>query len=155
MKCQNAEKLILLKDSGEIKPEQNRVLKSHLSECEACRQFQQVLSKSLNTFQTMEEPSAKVMQNVLRVARVNAPEKELTHLFGLKPALATAASLLIALGILFATFNPDKVGMEFVITKTQLLESEDQIVSVIYDGFSEDDLAFNFLMTYEDNYASL
>ncbi len=40
--------------------------------------------------------------------------------------------------------------MEFVVTETQLLSAEDQIVSVMYEGLSDDDLAFNFLMTYEE-----
>ena len=39
----------------------------------------------------------------------------------------------------------------YTVTETQLLDSEDQVVSIMYDGLSEDDLAFNFLMTYRDD----
>jgi hypothetical protein len=41
--------------------------------------------------------------------------------------------------------------MVYTVTETQLLDPDDQVVSIMYDGLSEDDLAFNFLMTYRDN----
>jgi len=40
--------------------------------------------------------------------------------------------------------------MELEVTNTQMMESEDQIVDVMYSGLSEDDLAFNFFMTFEE-----
>ena len=51
---------------------------------------------------------------------------------------------------LFSAFGPGKVGMEVVVTEGQLLEPDDQFVNVMYSGLSEDDLAFNFLMTYDE-----
>jgi predicted anti-sigma-YlaC factor YlaD len=151
MKCQEAEKLLLLQDSGEMAAKRANPLAAHLHDCDPCRKFQHALMEAHNSFQTLEEPSAKVMQDILREARLNAPEKKTARIFALRPALAMAASLLIGLGIFFTNFSPDKVGLELVVTETQLLSSSDQLVSVMYEGLSEDDLAFNFLMTYEGN----
>jgi len=150
MKCNEAEKSILLQDSGELAGNRVNALTAHLNECENCRDFQQSIMESRITFHAMEEPGIKVVQDVLREARRLAPEKKSARIFGLKPALAMAASVMIGLGIFFSAFGPGKVGMELDMTETQLLESEDQIVSVMYSGLSEDDLAFNFLMTYEE-----
>ena len=149
MKCQDAEKQILLQDSGELAAKQARPLAAHLHGCKPCRQFQHALVESQGIFQTVEEPGAKAIQNVLREARLNAPEKRHLAIFRWKPVLAMAASVMIGLGFFSLTLRPDKVGMELVVTDTQLLESEDQFVNVMYSGLSEDDLAFNFLMTYE------
>ncbi|MDF7806083.1 hypothetical protein P4E94_01450 [Pontiellaceae bacterium B12219] len=155
MNCQNAQKQILLQDSGELPKKYTNRLAAHLHDCEPCRQFQFALLESQPFFQPLEEPSAQVVQNVLREARLNAPEKKALKIRILKPAMAAAASLMIGLGIFFSLNGSDKVAMELVVGKTQLLTVDDQISSVIYSGLSDDDLAFNFLMTYEDNYASL
>jgi len=154
MKCQEAEKLLLLQDSGEMPPNQANALATHLHNCNACREFQHAMIESQGYFRTKAEPSAKALQDVLREARLNAPKKKSPTLSVWKPALAMAASIVVVFGILMAP-GGNKVGMELVVTETQLLEAEDQAVSVMYEGLSEDDLAFNFLMTYEDSYASL
>lgn len=150
MKCHEAENYILLQDSGELPTDKTNALAAHLHDCEPCRKFQFTLLQSHTAFEVQEEPSVKAIQNVLREARLNGPDKKKARIFQWKPALAMAASLVIALGLFLATVSPDKVGMEFVVTETQLLESQDQLVSVMYSGVSEDDLAFNFLMTYEE-----
>ena len=150
MKCNEAEKLVLLQDSGELAGHQADILSGHLEECKNCRNFQQSIAKTGLAFQNMEEPSAKVVQNILREAGLNAPHRKPSRIFGLKPALAMAASAMIGLGLFFTVFSPGKVGMELVVTENQLLDSEDQFVNVMYSGLSEDDLAINFLMTYEE-----
>ena len=150
MKCKHAEKLILLRDSGELAGHQTDALSIHLGGCERCRGFQQAIVESKFAF-PMEEPRAKVMQDILREARLNAPQKKPARIFGLKPALAMAASAMIGLGLFLSTVGPGKVGMELDVSETQLLEANDQMISVMYSGLSEDDLAFNFLMTYEGN----
>ena len=150
MKCNEAEKLILLQDSGELATKWTGKLAVHLNHCEPCRHFQHTLVESQSAFQTLEEPSAKVMQDILREARLNAPTRKPAQIIRLKPALAMAASALIGLGLFFTLFTPGKVGMELVMSETQLFDTEDQIVSIMYSGLSEDDLAFNFLMTYEE-----
>ena len=61
------------------------------------------------------------------------------------------ASLAIVMGIFLSNVSSDKVAMVFTATETQLLDPDDQVVGVMYDGLSEDDLAFNFLTTYRDN----
>jgi anti-sigma factor RsiW len=155
MKCQDAEKWVLLQDSGEMPAKHENALATHLHDCNPCQQFQFALIESQHIFQTLEEPSATAVQNVLREARVNVPEKKRVTLWLFKPAFAAAAALIIGAGIFFSAFAPDKVGMEFVVTETQLLNADDQVASVMYSGLSDDDLAFNFLMTYEDSYASL
>ena len=126
-------------------------LAAHLHDCDPCRQFQHILIESQYATQSMEEPSTKVMQNILREARLNAPAMKPAKIFMLRPLVGIAASLLIGLSLFFTAFSPDKVGMELVVSETQLLDSTDQIVSVMYSGLSEDDLAFNFLMTYSGN----
>ncbi len=158
MKCQDAEKYILLQDSGEMPEKRANELAAHLHDCEPCQEFQFSLIESQVHFQTLEEePSATAMQNVLREARMNTPEGRNVRLphFGWRPAIGMAAALVIGLGLFFGQYSSDQVAMELVMTETQLLETEDQVASTIYDGFSDDDLAFNFLMTYEDSFASL
>jgi len=151
MKCNDAEKTILLQSSGELSARNAGALIAHLHDCESCREFQHALLESENGYSTTDEPSPKTMQNVLREARRNAPDRQHSRIFGLKPVLAMASSLAIILGVVLSNVTPDKVGMVFTVTETQLLDSDDQVVSVMYDGLSEDDLAFNFLMTYRDN----
>ena len=91
------------------------------------------------------------MNNIKREARRLAPEQKRIPLFvHWKPALAAAASVMIALGLFLSTFSPDRVGLELVMSDTELLNTQDQAISAMYDGLSEDDLAFNFLMTYDE-----
>jgi predicted anti-sigma-YlaC factor YlaD len=151
MKCKHAEKSILLKDSGELTPHQTGALAEHLDECTSCRAFERGLLESKTAFSPADEPNLKSLQNVLREARRNAPDRKHVKIFGLKPVLAMASSLAILLGIFLSNVSPDEVGLVFNVTETQLLDPDDQVVSVMYDGLSEDDLAFNFLMTYWDD----
>ena len=150
MKCIEAEKSILLQDSGELGTARAHALEAHLTQCDSCRQFRQVLADSAGAFDAGEEPSIKVMQDVLRTARTNAPARRHSPVFGWKPAMAMAAVAVAAIGLFLGSYSPDRLGMEFDIADAQLLEPEDQVVSIMYDGLSEDDLAFNFLMTYEE-----
>ena len=149
MKCGEAEKQILLKDSGEMAGKSADALLSHLRKCDECRRFQHALVESQEVFQTLEEPSATVLGNVKREARMLAPEPRPARIFRWKPALAMAASVLIGLGVFLTVFRPDHVGLELTMSETDLLAPGDQVVSVMYSGLSDDDLAFNFLMTYE------
>lgn len=151
MKCNDAEKLILLQDSGELSGKRIAALDIHLGACESCRGFVQFLAESAKGVDIGEEPPVKIVQNVLRAARTSAPEKKHVSIFGLKPALSMAACLVILAGLLVGHFNRNRVGLELFMTDAQLLEPEDQVVSVMYEGLSEDDLAFNFLMTYDDS----
>lgn len=150
MKCSEAEKNILLQDSGEWGSRNEGSLAAHLHDCESCRRFQHALVASQDQFSEMHEPSIKAVQNVLREARLNAPEKKRFLFSGaFKPALAMAAAGIIGMGLFFSFTSPGQVGMELVVSESQLLETEEQIVDLMYSGFSEDDLAFNFLMTFE------
>lgn len=151
MKCQKAEKTILLQGSGELSTRKVGVLAEHLHHCASCRDFQQALVESENLCTPADEPGLKTMQCVLRETRLNAPSRKHVRIFGLKPVLAMASSLAIILGIFLSNTGSDKVGMVFTTTETQLLDPDDQVVGVMYDGLSEDDLAFNFLMTYRDD----
>ena len=148
MKCNEAEKLILLQDSGEIAKKETGALAAHLHGCDPCRRFQHAMVEAQDVFQAAREPSATVLHNVKREARWLAPEKT-AQTFVLRPVLAIAASILIGFGIFFTVFR-DTVGLELMMTETELLDAPDQIVSVMYDGLTEDDLAFNFLMTYDE-----
>ena len=151
MKCPKAEKHLLLLDSGELSSRKSLILEEHLVDCAACRQFRSALHASESHYTATEEPSLHTMQNILREARRNAPERKQRPVIGLKPVLAMASSAAIVLGVVLTYVNPDKVGMVYTVMEAQLLEPDDQAVSVMYDGLSEDDLAFNFLMTYRDN----
>jgi len=149
MKCTEAEKWILLQDSAEDSGKHGGALAAHLHDCKSCQRFQHALSLSHDSVLATEDPSETVLNNVKREARRQAPEPKKALLFYWKPALAAAASVMIALGLFFSTVSPDRVGLELVMTDTELLDMKDQAISVMYAGLSEDDLAFNFLMTYE------
>ena len=151
MKCPKAEKTMLLRDSGELSARKAAVVGNHLDRCTPCREFHRALVASGNVYFPMEEPGLKTLQNVVRAARLNAPVRKPARVWGLKPVLAMAASLAIILGVFLSNVSSDKVGMIYTVTETQLLDPDDQVVSVMYEGLSEDDLAFNFLMTYRDN----
>ena len=150
MKCNEAEKYILLQDSGEISGKHGGVLAAHLRGCEACRRFQHALAESCGMIQASEEPSEAIVNNIKREARRLVPEQKQATFVYWKPAVAMAASAMIALGMFLSVFRPDHIGLELVMTETELLGSQDQVVSVMYGGLSDDDLAFNFLMTYEE-----
>ena len=150
MKCNHAERLILLQDSGEAAAGKAGALAAHLHDCGDCRRFQHALMEAHDSAAALAEPSAKVMQNILREARLAAPQRKSASHFLWKPAFAAAAaSVVVGLGFLVPALLSNPVGMELFVTATQLMETEDQIVSVMYSGLSEDDLAFNFVMTYE------
>ena len=151
MKCHYAEKLMLLQHSGPISDRKSGTLAAHRESCPSCREFHKALTAAQSAFKAQEEPSMRVVQNILREARINAPEKKKIRIFAPKAVFAMAASVVMVLGILISVFNPGRVGMEMVVTEAQLLNTEDQITSVMYSGLSEDDLAFNFFMTYEGN----
>ena len=152
MKCNEAEKWILLKDSSELATKHEGALVVHLHDCEACRRFQYALLKSQDGFKILAEPSETILDNIKREARRLAPEPKQAKVFYWKPALAMAATILIGLGIFFTTVLSDTVGLELIMTETELLDPQDQIVSVMYSGLSEEDLAFNFIMTYEEDF---
>ncbi|MCF7818390.1 MAG: hypothetical protein K9M54_10965 [Kiritimatiellales bacterium] len=150
MKCRKAEKLVLLQDSGELAAKLGGALAAHLHDCEPCRRFQHALIKSRSIFLPMEEPSAAVLNNIKREARLRAAEPVSARILYWKPALATAAAVMVGLGLFLSNVRPNRTGVELVMSETQLLDTSDQVVSVMYSGLSEDDLAFNFLMTYEE-----
>lgn len=149
MKCTDAEKQILLKDSGELPAPQAAELARHLATCNACSRFEQMLRCTKEAFSPMQEPAEHTLQAIFKDARQNAPQHTRRITFPWKPALAIAASLTLVLSLFTTLRTPGQEGMELVISETDLLNSADQVLSVMYDGLSEDDLAFNFLMTYE------
>ena len=157
MNCKKAEKHILLQDSGELGTRKTVALEKHLSECKPCQEFKQILTSATQSLSITEEPAVKSMQNVLRAARQNTPSRpHHIPLMVLKPALGLSLAVLIGLNILSnkgpeTTSTPSQKSMVLVMNDTQFLEPEDQVVSIMYDGLSDDDLAFNFLMTYEED----
>lgn len=152
MKCNEAEKWILLDDSGELSDKHGDALAAHLRDCNDCRSFRQILTEARNPANLpAEEPSETILNNIKREARRLAPETKRAKILYWKPALAMAASVMILLGLVLSSVRPDRVGLELVMSDTDLLGTHDQIVSVMYDGLSEDDLAFNFLMTYSED----
>ncbi len=150
MKCTEAEKLILLRDSGELDGKQAGMLSSHLRSCGKCRQFGETLTQSREIFQPLEEPPVAVLDEIKREARRLAPQGKQAKILYWKPALAMAASVLIGLGFFFGHVRPNRGGLELVLTETELLAPADQAIDIMYGGLSDDDLAFNFLMTYEE-----
>ncbi len=150
MKCNEVEKWILLKDSNEYSSRKGKALGAHLSGCESCQRFQHALTEACGSVLATEEPSEAILNNIKREARRQAPEQKKAILIYWKPTLATAASIMIALGLFLSASSPERVGLELVMSDTELLNTQDQAISAMYDGLSEDDLAFNFLMTYDE-----
>ena len=151
MKCSEAKKRILMRDSGELKPSAGAGLVSHLRSCAECRRFEEALRVSREAFQPLEEPSAAVLAEIKREARRLAPQRRPVLVSLWKPALAMAASLLVVLGIHLGRAGTGKgEGQgEGGLTATQLLDPQDQVVEVMYAALSDDDLAFDFLMSYD------
>ena len=150
MKCNEAEKWLIIEDSGENSGKHGGALAAHLHDCEACRRFQHALEESREVFETLNGPTDAVLNNIKHEASRLVPASRHTEIRYWKPALAMAASVMIGLGLFLSVFRPDHVGLELVMTETDLFNTQDQIVSVMYSGLSEDDLAFNFLMTYDE-----
>lgn len=150
MKCKTAEKLILLEDSGELSGDRYNALDAHLSGCPACKDYKTSLLESKLAVPSMEGPEEPLVRNVLREARLMAPTQKRVKIYGVRPAFVMAASLAMAFGLFFSSFHPGEVGMEMDLPETLLMESSDQMVDVMYSGLSEDDLAFNFLMTFDE-----
>ncbi len=151
MKCNEAEKWILLQDSGEDSGKHGGALAAHLHDCDACQRFQHALMVARDSSLATDEPAVAILNNIKREARRRAPEPKKALLIYWKPALAAAASVMIALGLFLSTFSPDRVGLELVMNDAELLDTQDQAISIMYASLSEDDLAFNFLMTYEES----
>lgn len=151
MNCNNAQKWILLEDSGELSKKHGGVLAVHLEKCPDCRNFRRMVTDARTASLPAKEPSAAVLNMIKREARKLAPESKQAKSLHWKPALAMAASVVVLLSLVIVPVNRDRVGLELVMSDTDLLGTQDQIVSVMYDGLSEDDLAFNFLMTYDED----
>ena len=149
MNCEHIQKLILLEDSGELSERHCSAMAAHVEKCADCRSFRQMLVDVRTATRPVAEPSENVLNTIKREARKRAPESKRAKVYHLKPALAMAASVVILLGLLIVPVSRDHVGLELVMSDTELLGTQDQIVSVMYDGLSEDNLAFNFLMTYD------
>ncbi|MCF7848485.1 MAG: zf-HC2 domain-containing protein [Kiritimatiellales bacterium] len=147
MKCKNAEKWILLNDSGELDARRADLLRAHVETCESCRQFEQMIVTLKPACEFCAEPPATVLNNILREARKQVESKTVQLIYW-KPVLAMAASVMIAIGLFFSHSGPGFSG-DIAFTESDILELDAQIAGVMESGLPEDDLAFNFLMTYE------
>ncbi|MBN2684190.1 MAG: hypothetical protein JXR40_02825 [Pontiellaceae bacterium] len=158
MKCHKAEKLILLKDADELGSRKIIALEAHLNTCSSCREFTQLMTESTRGLNINEEPPVRAVQNVLRAARQQAPSARRSVPFlMLKPALGFTAAIMIGIAVFspHGGTNTDQApaasnGMILVVNDTQFLDGADQVIDVMYSGLSEQDLAFNFIMTYVD-----
>ena len=150
MKCENAEKWILLTDSGELNDRRSKVLRSHLETCDSCRRFEKTLLFVKPVSEPLSEPPVATIQNIMREARRLNEPKSVKILYW-KPAMAMAASVLIACGIFFAysSLGPSQ-NHPLAFMETYILELDNEISRSAEANQSEDDLAFNFLMTYEE-----
>lgn len=149
MNCKKAEKWILLKDAGELAKGRVDGLNDHVNRCENCRQFSILLTEAKAEMEPKIEPPLAIVQEILREARRQVPEKKTTILSLWKPAFATAAAVMIGLGIFLSNTGTDQVGLELFLSDSQLLDTDEQVLSIMNAGLSEDDLAFNFLMTFD------
>jgi predicted anti-sigma-YlaC factor YlaD len=147
MKCNDAQKWLLLADEKKF----STALTAHLNQCPDCREFQQILIQSQTQFQATEEPPSTILNNVKREARLRAPTpQQRSTLRYWKPMLATAASMMIVLGLVLSNTHLDRVGLELVMSDADLFNTQDQVVSIMYNNLTDDDLAFDFLMSYEE-----
>ena len=101
MRCSEAEKSILLQDSGELGAARTGKLEAHLSGCAACRGFRQALLAAGSVFDAGKEPSARAVQDVLRTARITAPTQQHQPVFVWKPAMAVAATVTVEMNTKF------------------------------------------------------
>lgn len=151
MNCKHYQKQILLQDAGELPKRQRIRLAHHIQACPACHALQEEIQTLHSASRANAEPSNAVLSSVHRMARQMAPTPRRATAYPLfKPAFVGAvASLAILLALIAKPSSSDKAYTEFVLLDAQLLEPHEQVAHVINNGFSDDDLAFNFLMTYD------
>lgn len=116
MNCIDIEKLILLKDSGELPRRQQQELASHLQGCAACRQQLATLGtlrqamQSSPVFQT--EPSPAVLDSIRMAVERHSRLTPLTLSIPWRGIIAAAASVAICLASLIF-FTRHSTGPSF------------------------------------------
>jgi len=146
MTCEKTKNQILLEDTARLSAE----VSTHLKQCESCRDFQQIVTQSKKIFLPADQPSEALVDQIKNEAQRLAPSRSLKIWRRLRPTLAMAASFAILLGFVL-TNTPQTEGISgLTLNETDLLNSQDQLLNVTTESFSEDDLAFNFMMTDDD-----
>jgi len=146
MTCENIKNQILLKEPAALSPE----VLAHIKRCSSCQEFQQTLSQSQHLFQPTDQPSEALLNKIKHEARRQVPSHSLHIWRRLRPLLATAASVTILLGIVLTRHPQQKINPAIPFAEIELLDAQDQVASAVNESFSEDELAFNFVMTYDD-----
>ena len=146
MTCENIKNQILLKDTAALSSE----VLAHIKQCQSCHEFQQTLKQSQHLFQPADQPSEALLNEVKREARRQTPSRSLHIWRRLRPLLASAASITILLGIVFTRHPQQKINPAIPFAEIEILDAQDQVASAVNESFSEDELAFNFIMTYDD-----
>lgn len=105
MACDEYLELMSAGLDGELTPEEQRKLETHLAECPSCRALYEELTGISGTFDGWEEePPADLADNVLtrifddKVLPMNQPKKKKKQPWG---ALAAAAAVVICLGVAY------------------------------------------------------
>jgi hypothetical protein len=147
MKCDDAQRQMLLADSGELSQAQIADLDSHMSSCVKCREFSEDMRRIFSVAKSAlpyEGPSAAVMARI-RVAAEKRTEAGKLHVF-LRPStliLAHAAAIMLIAGglLLFAIHRSAQHGNS---ANTAVAKEADHIghlniiVSMVSEGQIED-----------------
>jgi len=145
--CEQIKNQILLEDKEGLPSE----VLTHLEYCESCREFHGMIArfKTSPLFAAKDEPSLDVLNEVKREIRRRVPSRSLTVWRRWRPALVMAASFVVLLAFVLQKNTPQTANVGIVLTEMDVLDSQEQVANAMNDSFSEDDLAFNFVMTYD------
>jgi hypothetical protein len=145
MTCKKVEKIILSTPRDTPLPLQ---VSKHLQECATCRELLQTLQFFQKNSSIPIDPPTEIMENIFQQARKNVPtsssEKRIFYPI-LRPALAAAALFILLIGIFISL--PPVPTLQIPLVASDLQSLQEQSISIMYQGFSEEDLAVEFLMS--------
>lgn len=161
MRCQQAEKLILLDQSSELGDADRSTLREHLKTCSDCRGYEKLISGLESTIgeQASAKPPEATRELVMEMARKRQTPRDIrrTHSMGIwRPILASAAGLCLVLtGWLI--FQRHQMEQELLLTDNISLQAAQEIVEELDNGDTQldtllmettrdDDLALDYFV---------
>lgn len=149
MNCNEIEKLVLLRDSGELPLPRQQELESHLRDCPACRRLQDTLLTVRQEIRTSpvfrSEPAQAVLASIRIAAQAHSRRQPMAMPIPWRGLLAAAASLMLCLaGMAIFTRGPAGVPVAKGRTATEILPLAalvmgNETTTETYTGKSEND----------------